>query len=759
MVSYKNTNSRKILSLLISLCFCFMSATYGNWLPTAEQIETEAQTSRQIANEFMKLSVDLRLSHEYAGRFFYDSDREELLSLAQKASFDLQKVTQMQKQIKGVIEDYQGDDWELLYGETGLWQKVCADYKQSNWLKCQIDYYAAIASSRKQREQILRDIIRSSKAEGINGELLKTQSVAVFGNYKGDYKIAAQKRADSILRKKNLSDEVYVNASILKLTLADNFDSKDLEKLVSRIGKSKYKDDFELNLRLAFLELKPGFTGEVKPGGLLDKVVKKWPETEDFLGKLILADTSDKADGLSDDFLKSKSALEIELSLRSMQQGGIEKYMNLLTRISRIERFQTPLVFYLLGYAHAESAPDKAIEYYILAAEKQDKKRSDRFDLKATDIAKEAARLGYELYYEDSEQCELASRAMGYYRDLAGDEVNRQIEYLYTNVLKDCEKNDEAIMVLKKIAKGSGEFSKAAILDLIVDRLKDENKDKTLRKELAEQLKFLHDSIDCKNRFDRKIKGQACRLYCQLLLENSDESSARATLDILELTEDMDRIERGYLKAGALKQLGDLAEAARVLTLTVESSDCRAAPIAIELLCDMIKQIDKYQTPTGQASMVIINCKKLARYCLGCYESENKEQLQLIYAEITVLAEPENPESLSEIDLLLNRLKAGGLGNNIDWLRCRGRLLEARGDFAGGVRVWQKICVARKSLGVSDTQSWQWWRSKYYELKCFAKTEGVKQENVEHAIAVLRGSFKDIPEFWAQKLETLRPGR
>jgi len=113
-------------------------------------------------------------------------------------------------------------------------------------------------------------------------------------------------------------------------------------------------------------------------------------------------------------------------------------------------------------------------------------------------------------------------------------------------------------------------------------------------------------------------------------------------------------------------------------------------------------------------------------------------------------------EKLDEAEQILIKLASLGYDNDIDWLRCEARLLKAKGRFADAARTWGRICTALRTTGASRTQSRQWWRAKFYEIQCWAKLPDTTKADVAHAVEVLAGSFRDIPTFWAAKLEELK---
>ncbi len=131
--------------------------------------------------------------------------------------------------------------------------------------------------------------------------------------------------------------------------------SELLKRLFAQVESSRCADDFELHLRLAFLAMRLGETE------LLEKVIEKWPQAEDFTGGVILSGIADRTAGGLD--AEKISVFEVQLAAKAAWQNGIEAYKGPLSRLCKIEKFQTPLLLYVTAMAYAESSPAAAVEY------------------------------------------------------------------------------------------------------------------------------------------------------------------------------------------------------------------------------------------------------------------------------------------------------------------------------------------------------------------------------------------------------------
>ena len=121
--------NKTFLTALSFICGLFFSNAFADLSPKQQNIDALAESTQKIANDFLQNSFELRSGYEYTNRFCGNNDRDTLQKLAQKASLQLQEIYRSQQQILKRIEDYPGDDWDELYGHTGLWRKIFSDIR------------------------------------------------------------------------------------------------------------------------------------------------------------------------------------------------------------------------------------------------------------------------------------------------------------------------------------------------------------------------------------------------------------------------------------------------------------------------------------------------------------------------------------------------------------------------------------------------------------------------------------------------------
>ena len=210
------------------------------------------------------------------------------------------------------------------------------------------------------------------------------------------------------------------------------------------------------------------------------------------------------------------------------------------------------------------------------------------------------------------------------------------------------------------------------------------------------------------------------------------------------------------LKAKAQRQLGKPDKAAESLCKVVYSSSEKYAE-AIQLLSEFIDKLDYYQVQIEDFPKMTRDCFKLAFYCWDHANSENIGREALILVEISTYLPTTDLSKSSDIRELINKISKYDDNKDTDLLRCRARLLSAQGEFAEAARLWAQLAkMLKQEFQQTNQQGWKWWRAKFYELDCFAKTPQTDYRGIIHTIEVMENTYTDIPPLWAEKLNLLK---
>lgn len=762
MGSSNRCNLKTITVFHIAFFFSFLFAYSANAIPTAEDINSLTEKARQTTDTFIQKSFQLRMAYQYSSKFLTRRDKEQLNTLATRAGDQLLAIEASQRKIKQQIEDYQGDDWDDRYGSTGLWRKLSADLYLTAEYKGQIDFYLALTARQPQRNKILHKILTQIEVSDTTYhsaelQLLRARIYSLLSQTDSSYKPLATQEFNLLMVRSDVRHSTAFRTAIETIRLFGPTVPEKLNTIAENIAKSRCKDDIELVLSLAFLQRR------YEPESL-KKTVQTWPQIEDFLSSLALSDLSNrvKENRFTKQYLQQLSVFEADLAAQAAWKNKTQEYKTLLGHISDEEKFHTPLILYVTAIASADSLPAEAVNLLIKASSVQQLQKSDRLNIEAHEIAKQAAQLAYGFYNHNPANCRLAVEAFGNYHTMAAEKSDEQLEYLYTTILNNCGEIEKSKILLEKIAnRPTGHWRNRAKLDLITTAIRQhqsENPEKI--RVILKQSDTLIKELRLSNK-DNELRTEAIKIHCRLIFQSKQIASAWKVLDVLTDSDIFVDPNLNILKANALRQLGRLEESADCLLKAIGVSRTDYIIEAMALLSEIINKIDQLQEHSNDFPKLVSNCEKIARSCerisLSTFGLVPVSKARLYLAEISVFAALNKQEKLSVIEKLLDDLPSNDKNDNANFTRCRARLLTAQGKFAEAARLWAHLArIQKNDLHETTQRPWEWWRAKFYELDCFANTPQTEKQDILHTIEVLVSSYTGIPPLWAEKLDLLK---
>jgi len=732
----------------------FLSTASGSagQATAAEDISRLSEMARATTSVFMQKSFELRMRYQYCGKFISPDDKENLQRIAKRAHEHLQIIAKNQQAAKDKIEDYQADDWDAKYGASGLWRKLAKDLYTTILSRCEIDFYLALASDQPQKNDILRTILAEIDSLGLtllpaDWQLLKAKTLALLGQTDASCRLLSEKELDQLMARSDMRHSTAFRTAIERIKLFGPTGPNQLKTIAEDIARSRCADELELVLSLAILQLK------LNEYEAFEDTLSRQPKVKDFVGSLILSDLSLRLaqNHLAGHDLQHISVLEAELAARTAWKNKCSNHKLLLNYLAAAEKFQTPLILYVTAVAFAESSPAKTVNLLIKASNLQHVRKNSSLSISASKIAEQAAQLSYNLFTHNQCNCALVLGAFSNYAQMSGTQIDEELQYFYTVVLNNCGQAEKATELLQKIADNqAASWRNRARVDLIVQAIPQKQfKSPQQRDKLLKQLSSLITDCTGCNENSQPLRTEATAIYCQLLLESKDKKSALKVLNVLTEAETTCDPNLYILKSKALQQLDRLDESIHCMLNVIDNDNCRYAEQAFGLLRQLISRIDQVNSIE-----VLQDYKKLAQYCHCCSDSR---QSAVYLAEAAIISAAKNPEQLSEAEKLLDGLSKGIDIRHVDLLRCRARLLALQSKFIEASRLWAEICQMRAIQSAAvEQRSWQWWRAKFYELDCLAKSPQSQRQDIAHTIDVLENSFSDIPSIWAEKLNELK---
>jgi hypothetical protein len=701
----------------------------------------------------MQESFEPRLRLEFSGESLTEEHRENLHELARKASDRLRKILEGQQKQKEQIEQYEGDDWDVRYGSTGLWRKLSGDIYTTALSRCEIDFHLGLAAEQPQRNELLQKIPAEIESldQAFNttyAQFLKARTLALLARTEPACVPLAKEQFNRLMERPDMNHSTALRVSIERIRLLGPTGPDELDNLADEIAQSACSDDIELALSFVSVQRR-------HDPNALEKAVRRWPQTQDFLGSCVLSELSYWL-GQGQLAPQKCSVFEAELAVESAWKNSPRQHSRLLENLANSKKFQSPLILYVTAVAVADSAPAKAVGLLIKAGRLQHLQRSNRLQIPADEIAKQAAQLAYSLFIGKQCDCKLVLEAFENYSNTVAERIDEDLEYIYGTLLNGCRRTEQAVQLLTKIADNqAGKWSNRARLDLIIQAVQERQHEK--QKHRSEFLRQLNSLIaDCigQNQSDDNLRTEATAIYCQLLLESKDRDSAQKVLEAIAERDTIHDPNLHVFKSTALRRLGRLNESAGCLLRAMQPNRCEHIGQAVELLAVIVEEIDRFETADLGT---LENATILAQLTRDCLDGREKHIATLFLIEISALSATDDEKRPAVSEKLLDSIPEEDARDNVDFIRCRARLLTRQGKFEQAAQVWARLAELRRSDPTpEDRRSWKWWRAKYYELYCRSACPRVDKAGLLHAIEVLENSFTAIPPLWAGKFNTLK---
>ncbi len=672
--------------------------------PAAESIQQIIAAANMEWEKFASESFELRMQFELSGRLLSEQSETFFCELAEKARNELDRLANLQQSMLEQIDKYEGADWEQQYGSTGLWRRLAAAVEATRLNQAQIDYLRAIICENSQPSDLVQKQLFKRK---LRSDLSLCEALRV-----------------------SMEQMEYFGPS----------GPNELNNIAQSLAKSDCYDDPEILLSLAILQRR------YSPDEL-QSTLSRSPQTAILLGKLLLAELSSRfSQSPADVNLKQISPVDAELAAVAALQEGPKSYAGLITTLAQSDRFQTPAVLYAAAILCQDIRPQKAAELLIKASNSQWQRRNELLKITPTQIAEQAFNVAYYVFTQDPNNCQPAIDAYENYSRISPSSIDEQTQYLYGTLLHNCSRISEAAETFRQLANQlQSLWRDAATLELIKIKI-DTRASLAIPDETLEDLRnFI---LGCTRPEEREIqiRRQALSLYCQILLARDSNDAAEKVLDVLDTAEPTQGLPYELYRALAHKQLGRLEESARFLVQAIDSNEASTAQLAVSLLSEILDRIELRQQNARDFNQMLLDCNEIAEFA---YKSTDTRQTALLFAETSILG-----GNLSRAQTLLDPLADE---NDINWLRPKAQLLMAKNEFEQSAKLWAKITELRRNdISELNRKSWNWWRAKFYELDCLAKSPDADKQNTAHTIDVLFHSFTNIPSPWAEKFSRLK---
>ncbi len=711
------TCKNRPIPFLFSLCF-FAVLAFGAGPVARDEIASLYSQVLAGYETFMDSTRLVRLGFDYDDTFVSENDRLELSDLAHKVQKELTDLLGGQKAALVRIEEYQGEDWDRLYGQSGLWRKLKNHVQASELMLDEVQFYKALGETKNlsQRKALYRQRLKVlNQARGVNP----------------------------------LWD---IEAEILAVKIQDPMNPQTVWALKKDLESSVVSSHPELSLRVAYLVAKAG------DASYLEKVVNRNPGLGWAAGKAAFARLQNASVSGQWQSIAKMRGYEAELAcLVLADQEDLVSYRPLLDGLLGYEKFKLSLIYMLAGEASRPESLVRAMEYYLKAAAAMDKQPDDLLYIAPEDIAKEAARTALEMYFtKQVSSTAIPEKAYAYYAKTAKS-VDPQIEYDYIRLLKESGQKGRALKKLEDLSRRGGAYAVAARIELIAEGLKVAQPGSAPWHAGMSMLRALVEEPVGGTGPERRMRQHARVLFCQFLLQENSKQNAEEVLYVLSREKsDQADPQKALLAARAHYLLEEYHPAVRVLLSVVQGDEpsvdldwCgQAAQVLLaitdrlELCVESAVETETFLADTTQA---------LDR--LASQSPQNAPQLKTAWAEAALFGGGDSLTTRSKAQAILDLTAGRGQEESIRWIRAMGRLEFAKKRYGYAAKYWTQ--VSRNTKIGSEKGNFFWWRAKYYQILCFSQMDGVSRDEVLRAIEVLEKGFSDIPEMWKYKIREI----
>ncbi len=677
---------KQLLKLfLIILCLFFCGPVYS--AVSRVDLESEAQKARVIYNDFMSEMLYARISAHYSGFIASDELRKKSAAVCDKSKGELFEVYSRQNQMLKEVEEYEGDNWYEIYGESGLW-KAAKRYPEQT--KGYIEFV-----------KVYQEYCRLVRGDDIQRVVDKELG---------------------LLRKYSLKERIEVLEGYY-----DSWVEGEGERLADEfIAGGEFEGSVLLGLKLC----RAGYFEYFEKAGS-----KFGPEKVEWLGGSVVFDDLMNAaddDGVDFvDFVEDKSVYEVSLAFkfRAFESGELKvgEY-EMMSRVPAIEKFQKRSVYFYFAEAVKDYKPYKGLEGYLLSIQSDGELKGSRIYVSRERAAKEAAVLAYKGYQENVMELDSARKALGYYIRLSDGEDRDRFEYVYAGLELEAGNIAEAMEILEKLAGRGGELSVRARLDIAAMGLDENSSDENWLERAGKEVKEIIE--EAKGPKDAQQRLRAVRIYCAILLEKKGDDYRGEVLRVI--SENGFEDELVGQAVWAMVDLGRYEEAADRLSRAVGEGKEELKDECEYLVYAVNCRLEEEIITAKRGEQFVKNLDKCAAFTGGAGLAEVK---------LMILAQRKGWEKTAGRRLQVYEDKYGG--QDLEYLKCRGFYEEKKGNWDQAVKVWSRVCG-----GGDFGNQWQQ-QGKYHQLYCSWRGGLVQPDELKRIVDVLMSVHgEDFNEPW-----------
>jgi len=724
--------------IILSLLF---SGICSAGIVTAEDINQLSRQAEQIYNEFMNESFDERMQYIFFGNLPLETEKQKISEKGKQGSTQLSQIINPQKKLRTEIENYEGADWDRLYGANGLWRKLVCDICRSTTFKLEIDYYRYLFSPKAEKTQIYRqlkdNLEKHCECESNYHKFLKARFNFLLDNRKQALEIL-----DELINSQDTSKAVHQRAKLSKLKHTVTSEpplKKEINKITEEILNANLSGDTELVISL--LAQQKECKGEVE----FKKTLDRFDETEKYLCSLA-------ARRVSKLYKNQKSnkitPLDVKLACLAALEGANELNKQTILNLAEEEKLKCPLLLYCCS--ESTMSENRAVEYLLECTRLKRSQSSSWLDIEASTLIRQAVERAYNGLVEKKVNCDTGREAFSSFLEDCPADKTYDLKFKAGCGLLFCGFEEEGGKTLGKLweNKNAGIWRYRARFNLLKHKASALSPaDSDYENLLSETGNLIEQcSLHSEGEY-RKLLGECINFHCGLLAAKGGKDCGKEILKKLSILESLNN-KQIILKAHALTTLERYPKCLETLT-RINKPKCENLQNAFTPLSEVIQRIEiseEKRIVKSQRRKKLLSLTETLQSCL-----ENR-QVTLLFAESLVSFSNEQVD-IKKARQLLDNFDNGDPGV----LRFRGKLLMAEGDFKAAAEKWVTIRNNIKNAYPDNYKgNWFWWQSRFYEFLCWSKLPDSSAKEIARLMEVLENSTSEIPFPWERKLSDLK---
>lgn len=343
-------------AILLSLLFVSAPVLRAAQSVSAREAQALIEETQSLALRFHEQTAPARLAFFCLDRFLDPQQQQHLAAVSEQHGKELAALRDQQRRILDDIENYEGEDWETLYGQTRLWARLNQSCLFADCQLAWMRFWQALGGDEARRSQRLEQVEQACRsADGQwGGQEAVLQVLVLWQQGTGLEELRGLTRR--LLLRSDLAAEAMDKA----LLLCRRFRLADSDKAVQAFFADKIKKhaDYEWCLEHAFLDFRQGNAKSLKT------LSAAWPQMDSYLSGLLFSNLHRRFDGEGPSALEGQDAFVLSVAC---QAAADETGLPFLQ--AAMKHCQTPEALFAMSKALAPSDAQGALSYALRAAQ------------------------------------------------------------------------------------------------------------------------------------------------------------------------------------------------------------------------------------------------------------------------------------------------------------------------------------------------------------------------------------------------------